>query len=227
MDALSDNITTLDLSKTKPAPEPSTTLSLESVSPTTFNDFLAELRVKIWKLAFTIPKLPTVKEVERTLMKRAKHGKRGKRGRKPKVVAKAVRENPILLAVNLESRCEALKVYQPSFEAELAIPVYFNPQIDTLVLDINSARFFSKYNAQENSMVVRNLALSLGSVPSEVDGSDSETYRVADVGSDVFHPLCGFERTSQQFKQRFEDWARFCSNAQYQNCLYQHLGIRD
>jgi hypothetical protein len=90
-------------------------------------------------LPFTIPKLPTVKEVERTLKKRAKHGKRGKRGRKPKVVAKAVRENPILLAVNRESRCEALKVYQPSFEAELAIPVYFNPQIDTLVLDINTA----------------------------------------------------------------------------------------
>src|SRR6266498_5145234 len=46
------------------------------------------------------------------------------------------RENRILLAVNRESRCEALKVYLPSFEDELTIPVYFNPQIDTRVSDI-------------------------------------------------------------------------------------------
>jgi hypothetical protein len=86
---------------------------------------------------------------------------------------KALRKRPVLLDLNHETRYEALKVYHPSFQAELLMPAYFNPEIDTLVLgNMGAVKLFRDYNAkakERHSMVVRHLALCTDPLPPHDD----------------------------------------------------------
>jgi hypothetical protein len=91
---------------------------------TLFPQFPSEIRLKIWKLALSEPRMSMIEQ------KIPPHRNR--------FIFRSRLAPPTLLHVNYESRSLAQKVYELTFEGGLEAPQFFNFQVDSLHLQLRT-----------------------------------------------------------------------------------------